>query len=189
MHVLQTFNHRFHSMNQFSACFHEHRTVSVHALGECNEGAPLAYNWYCFEPASNALTAKLCNITAKLSEALGSLLLLEASLSSFAAEDPSKCGCLLVLLLQAVMIKLSDNNKATIRVPAVPRTFLAKCFPDLQQQHGARQAVQLRCVVDGADSTPAGASLKLCMPCVCQTTSQRCKKLNQQELLTTVRCA
>ncbi|WIA40903.1 hypothetical protein OEZ86_004563 [Tetradesmus obliquus] len=45
------------------------------------------------------------------------------------------------------------------RTIAVPRAFLASCFPDLQQQPGQQQQVQLRVTVDaqpGADSTPAG---------------------------------
>lgn len=44
--------------------------------------------------------------------------------------------------------------------PAVPRAFVTKCFPGLQQHHGQRQEVQLRVTVDGqpgADSSSAGA--------------------------------
>ncbi|WIA40906.1 hypothetical protein OEZ86_004566 [Tetradesmus obliquus] len=43
--------------------------------------------------------------------------------------------------------------------PAVPRAFVTKCFPGLQQHHGQRQEVQLRVTVDGqpgADSSSAG---------------------------------
>ncbi|WIA40904.1 hypothetical protein OEZ86_004564 [Tetradesmus obliquus] len=43
--------------------------------------------------------------------------------------------------------------------PVVPKAFVAKCFPELQQQHGQQQQVQLRCTVEpqpGADSGLAG---------------------------------
>lgn len=55
--------------------------------------------------------------------------------------------------------------------PDMPKAFLAKCFPDLQQRHGQRQQVQLRVAVNaqpGADSTPTGATGRAgviaCMP-------------------------
>ncbi|WIA37455.1 hypothetical protein OEZ86_014372 [Tetradesmus obliquus] len=54
----------------------------------------------------------------------------------------------------AVKIKEPTRNKPSCRLHVSP-AFLAKCFPDLQQQHGQRQQVQLRFSVDGADSTPA----------------------------------
>ncbi|WIA17233.1 hypothetical protein OEZ85_014107 [Tetradesmus obliquus] len=55
----------------------------------------------------------------------------------------------------AVKIKEPTRNKPSCRLHVSP-AFLAKCFPDLQQQHGQRQQVQLCSSVDGADSTPAG---------------------------------
>uniref|UniRef100_A0A383W7E3 Uncharacterized protein n=1 Tax=Tetradesmus obliquus TaxID=3088 RepID=A0A383W7E3_TETOB len=58
------------------------------------------------------------------------------------------------------------------RAITVPRAFSAKCFPDLQQQHGQQQQVQLRVTVDaqpGADSGPAEdeattAAITCCRP-------------------------
>ena len=63
-------------------------------------------------------------------------------------------------MLQAMQIRLSADKDKRPRTPFLPKAFLAKCSPDLQQQPGQRQQVQLSVTVDGqpgADSSPAGA--------------------------------
>uniref|UniRef100_A0A383W8V3 Uncharacterized protein n=1 Tax=Tetradesmus obliquus TaxID=3088 RepID=A0A383W8V3_TETOB len=88
-----------------------------------------------------------------------------ASASAATAEQPAPshrrgrqvlklAGGVICVEGMAVKIKEPTRNKPSCRLHVSP-AFLAKCFPDLQQQHGQRQQMQLRFSVDGADSTPA----------------------------------
>uniref|UniRef100_A0A383W8L1 Uncharacterized protein n=1 Tax=Tetradesmus obliquus TaxID=3088 RepID=A0A383W8L1_TETOB len=75
-----------------------------------------------------------------------------------AAAPPSRRGGLQVVELPGGIIRVGGMASSTLP-PAVPRAFVTKCFPGLQQQNGQRQQVQLRVTVDaqpGADSSPAG---------------------------------
>ncbi|WIA40907.1 hypothetical protein OEZ86_004567 [Tetradesmus obliquus] len=69
-----------------------------------------------------------------------------------------------------------DFSGKKVCCPDVPGAFMAKCYPDMLQQHRQQQQVQLPVTVDahpGADSSPAGGNEAAAATISCKSSSIR----------------